>query len=53
MFNSGTANTLYIFLLTFVNLKSVNFLLTATAATSGLTVVDLDDTIYTVSKACN
>lgn len=51
MFNSGTANTLYTFPSTFVNLKSVNFLLTATAATSGLTVVDFDDTIYTVSKA--
>ena len=47
MFNSGTANTLYTFPSTFVNLKSVNFLLT----TSGLTVVDFDRTIYTVSKA--
>ncbi|KAK3175138.1 hypothetical protein OEA41_002384 [Lepraria neglecta] len=50
--NSGTVNTLYTFPSTFVNLKSVNFLLTATAATSDLTVVDFDDTIYTVSKAC-
>ena len=52
IFTPATVQKLFTFPSTFVKLTSVNFLLTATAATSGLIVVDFDDAVYAVSKAC-
>ena len=42
-------HALFTFPTEFNRLRTVNFVLTATAATSGLTVVDFDNVAYTIS----
>ena len=43
-------HALFTFPLSFSKLTTVNFVLTATSSTSGLTAVDFDDVEYTVSS---
>lgn len=48
IFVQDTNHALFTFPLSFRELRTVNFVLTATAATSGLTAVDFDNVAYTV-----
>lgn len=49
IFVEDTSHALFTFPLSFSLLRTVNFVLTATAATTGLTSVDFDNVKYTVS----
>ena len=49
IFVEDTNHALFTFPLSFSELKTVNFVLTATSATSGLTAVDVDNVSYSVS----
>ena len=49
IFVQNTNHTLFTFPHSFSRLSTVNFVLTATSATSGLTAVDFDNVAYTVS----
>ena len=49
IFVQDTNHTLFTFPRSFSRLSTVNFVLTATSATSGLTAVDFDNVAYTVS----
>ena len=52
IFTAATEQALFTFPASFFDLTTVNFVLTATAVTSGLTLVDFDDLTYTVYKLC-
>lgn len=49
IFVQDNNHTLFTFPADFVWLRTVNFVLTATAATSGVTAVDFDNVAYVVS----
>lgn len=49
IFSAATTHALFTFPLSFSKLTLVNFVLTTTSDTSGLTAVDFDNVAYTVS----